>query len=86
MILSPVLYGERAFMVGAMRTTEYPAVFFRPMANDTTAAMAAHWSQGLNGTFEGVESMGLAFNHHVECFVVGVTAGFACCHIAFRWN
>jgi hypothetical protein len=53
---------------------------FHTVPDHSTAAMLALRRQGMNRTFKAIKDMRLAFDGHLERFVIIISTYFALCH------
>jgi hypothetical protein len=67
-------------MFSTMSATEDRAFRFHAVPDHATAAMLALRRQGMNRTFKAIKDMRLAFDGHLERFVMIISTYFALCH------
>jgi hypothetical protein len=80
--LLAVAHTDDPAMLRTVRAAKHRAVAFKAMANDSTLAMFAAGRQGVNRTFEAVESVRFSLHNYFKRFVVIVSADFTCSHKA----
>jgi hypothetical protein len=67
-------------------TAEECSLGLDPVPYDLAAAVLAHRSEPVNGTFEAVESMGITGGNHLEGQVIVVAADFTSSHRNLLFN
>ena len=77
----PITQAGYTDVLGTVNAAEHLAISLNTVTNDSTAAMGALRSHGVNRALEAVEYVVLAALADLNGLVVLVSAGFASCHI-----
>ncbi len=78
-----ILNSDYPFLGRAMGTAIERVSSFHPVSNNSTVAVFAGGSEGMDCTFEAIKDVGFLIHNELKAFVILIAADFTSCHFLF---